>query len=115
MFTYALLGMEIFAYKIKYDEDTNRIDQVNGIEPRANFNTFIEAMTTIFIVLIGEDWNNVMYNHVRVMGEFYIMFFVTLFIFGNFILLNLFLAILLSNFEEVEEEKAHQEEVEFTK
>jgi hypothetical protein len=53
MFTYTLLGMEMFAYKVKYDED-NIVDMENGVSPRANFDYFLIAFTTIFIVLIGE-------------------------------------------------------------
>jgi hypothetical protein len=99
MFTYTLLGMEIFAYKVKFSED-NLVDLENGISPRANFDSFLMAFTTVFIVLTGEDWNIVMYNNVRAVGSYTIVFFLSLVIFGNFILLNLFLAILLKNFEE---------------
>ena len=48
-----------------------------------------------------------MYAHIRASGHIGIIFFVSLVIFGNFILLNLFLAILLKNFEE--EEKPEEE------
>jgi hypothetical protein len=41
-----------------------------------------------------------MYDHYRATGPFTIAYFIFLFIFGNLILLNLFLAILLKNFEE---------------
>ena len=58
------------------------------------------GLTTVFIVFIGEDWNSVMYDHYRATGPLTIAYFMFLFIFGNLILLNLFLAILLKNFEE---------------
>jgi tetrahydromethanopterin S-methyltransferase subunit E len=70
------------------------------VYPRANFNTFLSGFTTIFIVFIGEDWNAYMYDHVRATNYGSIFFFVSLFILGNLVLLNLFLAILLKNFEE---------------
>ena len=41
-----------------------------------------------------------MYNCVRAVGWPASLYFVTIIIFGNIILLNLFLAILLGNFEE---------------
>ena len=41
-----------------------------------------------------------MYDHYRSEGYVAHFYFITLFIFGNLILLNLFLAILLKNFEE---------------
>ena len=50
--------------------------------------------------MIGENWNGVMYDHMRsvggLTGTFY---FIMLVIMGNIIMLNLFLAILLGNFD----------------
>lgn len=50
--------------------------------------------------MIGEDWNSSLYDHYRSEGLVAHFYFITLFILGNLILLNLFLAILLKNFEE---------------
>jgi hypothetical protein len=36
------------------------------IAPRTNFDSIDSAMTTIFIIIIGEDWPAVMYDYVRV-------------------------------------------------
>jgi hypothetical protein len=49
-----------------------------------------------------------MYEHVRATNGYSVLFFVSLVIIGNFILLNLFLAILLKNFEEEEEEEKEE-------
>ena len=106
MFTYALLGMELFSHKIKYN-DENEIDS-NGTSVRNNYDTLLDSLTTIFVVLIGEDWNNVMYMHYRVIGGISLFYFLTLMIFGNIILLNLFLAILLRNFETKEDKKTEE-------
>ena len=103
MFIYTLLGMELYAYKAVYNNDdleTVAADGEEGTYPRANFNTFLTGFTTIFIVFIGEDWNSSMYDHVRTRGMGAVFFFISLFILGNLVLLNLFLAILLKNFEE---------------
>jgi len=97
MFTYTLLGMELFSFKVYFDEEG--MVSENGTPPRENFNSFLEGLTTIFIVLIGEDWPSVMYDHIRASGFFFNIFFVLLYIMGNLILLNLFLAILLKNFQ----------------
>ncbi len=82
-----------------YDDDDHVVES-GGQYPRANFNSFLIGLTTIFIVLIGEDWNTVMYQHIRATNFRFFIFFVILFILGNLILLNLFLAILLKNFDE---------------
>ena len=105
MFIFTLLGMELFAYRVKYDDDGNPIadpetSDKSGEYPRASFNDFRLGFTTIFIVFIGEDWNSVMYDHTRSQGTLCIFIFIFFFIVGNLIMLNLFLAILLKNFEE---------------
>jgi hypothetical protein len=98
IFTYTLLGMELFAYQAIYDPITDNVSS-EGIYPRENFNTFLYSFTTIFIVLIGEDWNHVMYKNIRNKQFSNVLFFMFLYVLGNLILLNLFLAILLKNFE----------------
>jgi hypothetical protein len=69
MIIFTLLGMELFAYKIKFGPDDKPVkeDYLNaeGEYPRASFNSFGLGFTTIFIVFIGEDWNSVMYDHYR--------------------------------------------------
>jgi voltage-dependent calcium channel L type alpha-1D len=101
MFIYTLLGMELYAYRVIFtNEEKDEVVTEEGVYPRANFNTFLSGFTTIFIVFIGEDWNSSMYDHVRATGNGGIFFFISLFILGNLVLLNLFLAILLKNFEE---------------
>ena len=61
MFTYALLGMELFAYRVAFAAD-GQVDS-NGSAPRANFNSFLEGITTIYIVLIGEVSNSAQILH----------------------------------------------------
>ena len=98
MFTYNLLGMEFFAYRIAYN-DADQLDLDNGEYPRTNFNTFLEGITTIFITLTGDSWNLIMYRHIRQNYAVGLLYFVSLVIFGRFLMLNLFLAILLKNFD----------------
>ncbi|CDW88224.1 voltage-gated ion channel superfamily [Stylonychia lemnae] len=99
MFTYVLLGLEIFSNQVKFNDD-GELDLENGKSPRINFDTFFEAFMTIFIVLTGENWDAIMYDFTRAKGPIAIFFFVTFVVIGQLILLNLFLAILLKNFDE---------------
>ena len=68
IFIFSLLGMELFAFSVAYDEDGEKVfDQreikaleqkgVKIVWPRENFNSIGSALTTIFIVIIGEDWH----------------------------------------------------------
>ena len=98
MFTYNLLDMEFFAYRIAYN-DADQLDLENGEYLQTNFNTFIEGITMIFITLTGDSWNLIMYRHIRQNYAVGLLYFVSLVIFGRFLMLNLFLAILLKNFD----------------
>ena len=99
MFTYSLLGMDIFAYVIKINEN-DKVDS-HGESPDSNFNFFLEAFTSVFIVLANDGWTTIYFNTCRVLGYAApSIYFLSLLIMGQFILLNLFLAILLQNFDE---------------
>jgi hypothetical protein len=99
VYVYALLGMQFFAGRLKFDKETNLPDMVNGVSPRANFDTLGWSSLTIFQILIGDNWNSIMYDCIRAVGPVSSLYFITLILFGNIVMLNLFLAILLGNFD----------------
>ena len=66
--------------------------------PRHNFDTFFWAFLTAFQILTGENWNEVMYDVMRSTSYFAASYCIVIIIIGNYILLNLFLAILLDHF-----------------
>ena len=68
------------------------------------------SFISIFVIFIGEDWNNLMYRHHLGGGWISVVFFPILFVILNLILLNLFLAILLKNFDKVVEDKNEEDE-----
>lgn len=92
---FALLGMQVFGGKFNGLEEEEK--------PRANFDSFSQAMLTVFQILTGEDWNEVMYvginafGGVESLGIIACVYFLILFITGNYILLNVFLAIAVDN------------------
>jgi Na+-transporting methylmalonyl-CoA/oxaloacetate decarboxylase gamma subunit len=98
IYVWALLGMSFFAGKVKFDDD-GKVDLKNGESPRTNFDIHYIAFLTVFQVIIGENWNSVMYNHMLAGGTVASIFFILLVMTGNIIMLNLFLAILLGNFD----------------
>ena len=50
---YALLGMEFFAHKLKFDDD--HMPDPDGRAPRVNFDGFFHAFECIFIVHPGPE------------------------------------------------------------
>ncbi|DBA00730.1 TPA: hypothetical protein N0F65_001201 [Lagenidium giganteum] len=111
MYIYALIGMQTFANQFCFDGTgypTNQTDP-EAVIPRANFDTLLWSLVTVFQVLTGENWNEVLYDGWRSTGWSAVLYFVSLVVMGNFILLNLFLAILLGNFEESSDEDKTKE------
>ena len=97
IFIYVLLGMELFAKRSKSES----IDD----EPRNNFKNFFTGFILIFTVLTGENWDATMFQFAKTHGYVAIFFFISLIIIGVMIFLNLFLAILLDNFEVEDDEE----------
>jgi len=65
--------------------------------------------------LTGEDWNEVMYFGIRSQGRggmIYSLYFIILVLFGNYTLLNVFLAIAVDNLANAQELTAAEEEQE---
>jgi len=103
LFTYTLLGMELFAYRMKFNENDEY--DLDGESPRRNFDSFLKAFASMFNILQGEDWHFIMFDGIRAKGYFAMAFFVSLVLLGQIILLNLLLAVLLENFEEKRQKK----------
>ena len=110
IFIYALIGKQFFHGEL--------IDPDTGEASRYHFNGFWRSLVTMFIVLTGENWNWVMRIVIVNRPEQYwtaVTYFVSAMLIGNFMLLNLFLAILLKHLqenvirEEEEKEKRKQE------
>lgn len=97
IFIYALLGMSLFGGKFNYDD---------GV-PRGNYDSFPIAIITVFQVLTMENWQTVLFDSMRgEINKFMIsVFYISWIFIGNFILLNLFLAILLDSFLEEDDEE----------
>lgn len=67
LFTYSILGMEWFAYYARFDSSWN-VDLIDGKYIDQNFNSFIQAFTTVFVVLTGDNWCDIFYKHLRSVG-----------------------------------------------
>ncbi|KAL7018829.1 hypothetical protein ACKWTF_010927 [Chironomus riparius] len=102
---FALLGMQLFGGQFNFADGT----------PATNFNTFPIALLTVFQILTGEDWNEVMYFGIESQGGhkkgmLYSLYFIILMLFGNYTLLNVFLAIAVDNLANAQELTAAEEE-----
>ena len=72
---------------------------------RNSFDTFFEGFIVVFTILTGENWDQTMFQFTRDFGYKAIAYFCSIVIVGEMIFLNLFLAILLENFDMIEKKK----------
>ncbi|GIL50395.1 hypothetical protein Vafri_6622, partial [Volvox africanus] len=66
--------------------------------PRANFDNVLWGMFTVFQLLTGENWNNVMYDSMRTTTAWAALYYIIVILLGTYLVFNLFIAILLDNF-----------------
>ena len=101
LFIYALFGMQLYG---------GRFDFPDG-KPRQNFDSFNNAFMTMYQVLTMENWQSVLFACCRAqhaaIAALYLISWITI---GNYILLNLFLAIMLDAFASENEEGGDEED-----
>jgi hypothetical protein len=66
--------------------------------PDSRFDNIGWALLTTFQLVTTENWNNVMYSGMAATSPAAALWFIAAIIIGNYVLLNLFLAVLLENF-----------------
>lgn len=67
--------------------------------PRMNFNSLWLGFVTTFQVMDNENWNDTLHTHMAAFNPASALFFLVLILIGNVLFLNLFLAVLVYNFE----------------
>jgi len=129
VFIFSLLGMELFGgfyprpetqynYTQELFPDVFRYYdiQVSSFDsaPFCNFDSFGDAFLSIFVVLSGENWNEIYFDQHRATWKYQApvatIYFLVLFVLGNLLLFNLFIAILIANAENKEDEEEEEEE-----
>ncbi|XP_026298385.1 sodium channel protein paralytic isoform X12 [Apis mellifera] len=93
IFIFAVMGMQLFGKN--YTDNVDRFP--DGDLPRWNFTDFMHSFMIVFRVLCGE-WIESMWDCMLVGDVSCIPFFLATVVIGNLVVLNLFLALLLSNF-----------------
>uniref|UniRef100_A0A8C7KZU3 Ion transport domain-containing protein n=1 Tax=Oncorhynchus kisutch TaxID=8019 RepID=A0A8C7KZU3_ONCKI len=94
IFIFSILGMHIFGCKFSLKTDTG-----DTVPDRKNFDSLLWAIVTVFQILTQEDWNMVLYNGMASTSPCAALYFVALMTFGNYVLFNLLVAILVEGFQ----------------
>eukprot|EP00940_MAST-03C_sp_MAST-3C-sp2_P001204 g1204.t1 len=89
---YTILGMQFFKHKL---------DDGEGNVPRNNYDSLHWAFVSVFQCLAGENWPALLYDGINgtdwITGSF---FYVSWIFVGQFLILNLMLAVIMSAFED---------------
>ena len=116
LFVFSLLGVDLLNNKIKINSQGLIVppNTPDSVSTRFNFDNFLNALITCFLIMIGDNWNELMHDAMRSYKSITVsIFYISLIIIGNWFLMNLFLAILLKNFEDSpfdeEEERVERE------
>ncbi|KAM3865195.1 voltage-dependent T-type calcium channel subunit alpha-1H-like [Diretmus argenteus] len=94
IFIFSILGMHLFGCKFGLQQDSG-----DTLPDRKNFDSLLWATVTVFQILTQEDWNAVLYNGMASTSPLAALYFVALMTFGNYVLFNLLVAILVEGFQ----------------
>uniref|UniRef100_A0A8C1WKE9 Voltage-dependent P/Q-type calcium channel subunit alpha-1A n=1 Tax=Cyprinus carpio TaxID=7962 RepID=A0A8C1WKE9_CYPCA len=106
-FIYAIIGMQLFGNIAIEEEGESAINQHN------NFRTFFQALMLLFRSATGEAWHDIMLSclgkkecdshsgnvEAECGSEFAYLYFVSFIFLCSFLMLNLFVAVIMDNFE----------------
>ncbi|CAH2106214.1 unnamed protein product [Euphydryas editha] len=126
IFIFSILGMYLFGGKFcKFIEDNGSerdctCPEIVSHHPkcecdRKHFNNILWATVTVFQVLTQEDWNVVLFNGMEKTSHWAALYFVALMTFGNYVLFNLLVAILVEGFSSERNERREREQRELAK
>ncbi|XP_029456505.1 voltage-dependent T-type calcium channel subunit alpha-1G isoform X3 [Rhinatrema bivittatum] len=99
IFIFSILGMHLFGCKFSSERDGD------SLPDRKNFDSLLWAIVTVFQILTQEDWNKVLYNGMASTSSWAALYFIALMTFGNYVLFNLLVAILVEGFQTEEVSK----------
>eukprot|EP01012_Entosiphon_sulcatum_P001229 TRINITY_DN10227_c0_g1_i2.p1 TRINITY_DN10227_c0_g1~~TRINITY_DN10227_c0_g1_i2.p1 ORF type:complete len:1748 (-),score=254.68 TRINITY_DN10227_c0_g1_i2:23-5266(-) len=91
LFVYCLVGMQFFTTAFPASS-------------RATFRTLWEGYLTCFVIITGDGWTSTMQVAMEATNPAAALYFITLFSFGQYMIVNLFIAILIEKFEQVQDE-----------
>ncbi|XP_013769015.1 voltage-dependent T-type calcium channel subunit alpha-1G isoform X3 [Pundamilia nyererei] len=103
IFIFSILGMHLFGCRFGSERDGDTLPD------RKNFDSLLWAIVTVFQILTQEDWNKVLYNGMASTSPVAALYFIALMTFGNYVLFNLLVAILVEGFQA--EEVAKREDL----
>ena len=100
-FIYAYVGVILFGTTLRVNEDGENETETGGLNEHANFESFPRAVLTLFRVATNDEWVGVMRDCAgdEITGLAAYPFFVSFVVLVSMVMLNLFTAVIIENFE----------------
>eukprot|EP00698_Gefionella_okellyi_P009479 TRINITY_DN2412_c0_g2_i4.p1 TRINITY_DN2412_c0_g2~~TRINITY_DN2412_c0_g2_i4.p1 ORF type:complete len:1803 (-),score=442.35 TRINITY_DN2412_c0_g2_i4:29-5437(-) len=106
----AVLGMQIFSRRMTDLSDPTSA----GLSPALNFDSLGMSLVCVFVVMMGDGWSELMRNAQHGPAAWVaVVYFPLVYVLARYIVLNMFMAVLLENFDIPEEEREKKQESEF--
>ena len=77
-FMYAMVGLELFSHRLRFDRENKPIPYFDPINPKttskefsvpdSNFDSFGDALLSVFIVIANDGWTVLYWDHYRTVG-----------------------------------------------
>nr|XP_022916967.1 voltage-dependent T-type calcium channel subunit alpha-1G-like isoform X2 [Onthophagus taurus] len=120
IFIFSILGMNLFGCKFCDTVDKGKREgkcktDDDEEKDRKNFDSLLWAIVTVFQILTQEDWNMVLSNGMAKTSHWAALYFVALMTFGNYVLFNLLVAILVEGFSSERNERREREQREIAR
>eukprot|EP00756_Hemistasia_phaeocysticola_P025644 Hpha_TRINITY_DN16015_c5_g9::TRINITY_DN16015_c5_g9_i1::g.117144::m.117144 len=93
IFIFGILGMQFFEGKFPKDPPF-----------RQNFDTLWEAFLTTFVIITGDAWGAIMKEGMKAKGDAFCLYFLAVFLLGNYVLVNVFVAVILDKLDDATNE-----------
>ena len=114
LLTFSIIGMELFkddldyyCTKKEYLNNENLCLKYKGfwVKNSENFNNFWSSLLTIFEIMMGENWTDIMYfsNQIKKRTIIHYLYFIFAFLLGNLFIFKLIITILIKKYKEVKE------------
>jgi hypothetical protein len=77
IFSFTILGMELYSHKLRFNRENELVDTFSGQKddtsnkfsiPASNFNNFLNATLSIFIIFANDGWTVIFNDHYRAVG-----------------------------------------------
>ena len=90
IYVFAVSGYQLFHSRIR--------------DQRFSFDTLFDSLLTVFVIITGENWASIMRGIMETSGMWAVLYFIPLYVIGNFVITNLFIAIIIDSFGDIEQE-----------